>query len=93
MIVIVTSSKCLPSPARTVIVPALSPILTSPVESTEQPSLSLEEIDHVTAPPEGSTSTLHWTLFCFHAPVLGFGGEASTEVLSADALRNTGGPA
>ena len=73
--------------------PALSPILTSPDESTEQPSLSLEEIDHLTAPPDGSTSTLHWTLFCFHVPVLGFGGEASTVVLSAFALRNTGGPA
>ena len=55
--------------------------------------MSLEEIDHLTAPPDGSTSTLHCTSFCFHVPVLGFGGDASTVVLSAVALRNTGGPA
>src|SRR4051812_20979755 len=93
VMVIATSSKCEPpSPARTVIVPAWSPIRTFPDESTLHPS-AVPVIEYFTAAEDGSAVTESWTSFRFHVPVLGFGADASTVVLSAFAPRYTAGPA
>ena len=92
VIVMVTSSQFfLLAVTRTVMDPAVEPIDTSPVASTEHPS-ALPVMEYALVPVVGMELAVTCTLVRFHVPVLGLGGEAITVLGDAVAPVTAGGP-
>ena len=96
---IFTSSKCdplAPLETRTVIVPGLSPMWTTPeAASTSQPSRAapVSTIENRGVAVAGIASAVTVTSFRVHFPFpAGFGGEAGIVAGDAVAFRNAGGP-
>src|SRR5579859_4841359 len=93
--VMLTSSKFLlpaPDEMRTLTVPGVLPISSSPVAlSIEQPSAG-PTIENTLVALEGTTSHVTWTLLRGHEPLFGLGADASILAGDAAALLNAEGP-